>query len=69
MLRMICGVTLKNKMESTVIASRVGVHDLEQHLRQKILRWFEHIEIRDEEVGIKKVLDLKIKDEEREAGQ
>ena len=35
MLRKICGVTLKNKVDSTVIASRVGVDDLEEHLRQK----------------------------------
>ena len=33
MLRMICGVTLKDMVKSTVIASRVGVDDLEQHLR------------------------------------
>ena len=33
---MICGVTLRDKVESTVIASRVGVNDLEEHLRQKI---------------------------------
>ena len=38
MLRMICGVTLKDKVENTVIASRVGVDDLEEHLRQKRLR-------------------------------
>ena len=36
--RMICGVTLKDMVESTVIASRVGVDDLEEHLRQKRLR-------------------------------
>ena len=30
MLRMICGVTLKDRVESTVIASRVGVNDLEE---------------------------------------
>ena len=35
MLRMICGVTLKDMLESTVIASRVGVDNLEEHLRQK----------------------------------
>ena len=35
MLRMICGVTLKDMVASTVIASRVGVDDLEEHLRQK----------------------------------
>ena len=60
MLRMICRVTLKDKMESTVIALKVGVDDLEEHLRQKRLRWFRHIVRRDEEVEIKKVLELKI---------
>ena len=38
MLRMICGVTLKDKVENTVTASRVGVNDLEEHLRPKRLR-------------------------------
>ena len=60
MLRMICRVTLKDKVESTVIASSVGVDDLEEHLRQKRLRWFRHILRRDEEVKIKKMLELKI---------
>ena len=47
-------------VENTVIASRVGVDDLEEHLRQKRLRWFGHIVTRDEEVKIKKVFELKI---------
>ena len=38
MLRMICGVTLMDMVKSTLIASRVGVNDLEEHLRQKRLR-------------------------------
>ena len=38
MLRMICGVALRDKIESTVIALRVGVDSLEEHLRQKRLR-------------------------------
>ena len=59
MLRMICGVTLKYMAESTVSASRMGVDDLEAHLRQKRLRWFRHIVRRDEEVEINKVF-LKI---------
>ena len=60
MLRMICRVMLKEKMESTVIALRVGVDNLEKHLRQKRLRLFGHIVGRDEELEIKKVLELKI---------
>ena len=43
MLRMICRLMLQKEVESTVIASRVGVDDLEEHLRQKRLRWFGHI--------------------------
>ena len=50
MLRMICGVTLKDLVESKVIASRVGVDDLEECLRQKRLRWFGHIARKDEAV-------------------
>ena len=53
MLRMICRVTLKDMVESTVIASRVGVNDLEEHMRQKRLMWFRYIVRRDEEVEIK----------------
>ena len=56
MLRMICRMTLKDMVESMVIASRVGVDDLEVHLRQKRLRWFGHIVRRDEEVE----MELKI---------
>ena len=53
---MSCGVTLKDMVESTVIASRVGVNDLEEHFRQKRLKWFGHIARRDVEVEIKKCL-------------
>ena len=45
---------VEGKMESTVIASRVGDGDLEKHLRQKRLRWFRRIVRRDEEVEIRK---------------
>ena len=58
MLRMICGVTLKDMVESTVIALRVD--DLEEHLRQKRLRWLGHIVRRDEEVEIKNMLELEM---------
>ena len=38
MLRKICGVTLKNEVEGTVIALRVGVDNLEEHLKQKKMK-------------------------------
>ena len=43
-----------------MIALRVGVDDLEKHLRQKKLRWFGDVVRRDEELEIKKVFELKI---------
>ena len=49
-------MTLKDKVESAVIASKVEVDDLEAER----LRWFRHIVRRDEEVEIKKVLKLRI---------
>ena len=64
MLRVICGVTLKDMVESMVIASRVGVHE-EEHLRQKRLRWFGHIVRRDEKVEVKKVLELTLEQRKR----
>ena len=67
-LIMICRVILKDMVESMAIASRVGVDDLEEHLRQKRLRWFGHIIRRDEEVEIKKVLELKL-EEQRKRGR
>ena len=48
--RMIYGVTLKDMVESMVIASRVEVDDLGEHLR-----WFGHIVRRHEKVEIKSV--------------
>ena len=57
---MTCGVTLKDMVKSVVIASRVGVDDLEEHLRQKRLRWFGHTVRRNTEVEIKKVFEMKI---------
>ena len=52
---MICRVTLNDMVVCMVIASRVGVDDLEDHLRQKRLRWFRYLVRRNEEVEIKSV--------------
>ena len=66
---MICSVTFKDMVESTVTALRVGVGDLEEHLRQKRLRLFGHIVRRDEEGEIKKVFELKIEGRRKRGSQ
>ena len=67
MLRMNCGETLKDIVESIVIALRVGVDNLEEHLRQKRLRWFGNFARRDKQVEIKKVFELKIEGQRKRA--
>ena len=41
-------------------ALRVGVDNLEEHLKQKRLRWFGHVVRREGEGGDKEVLEVKI---------
>ena len=43
MLRMICGKTLKDKMNNEKIREMTGVVRLEEYLREKRLRWLGHV--------------------------
>ena len=60
---------LKDMVESTVITLRVGVDNLEEHLRQKRLRWVGHMVRRDEEVEIKKRVENRRIEKERQASE
>ena len=60
MLRMICGKTLKEKMNNEKIREMTGVVRLEEFLREKRLRWLEHVERMDEERGPVKALLLEV---------
>ena len=51
MLRMICGKTLKNKMNNVKIREMTGVVRLEEFLRKKRLQWLGHVKRMDEERG------------------
>ena len=61
MLRMICGKTLKDKMNNEKIREMTGVVRLEKFLREKWLRWLGHVERMDEERGPVKTLLLEVK--------
>jgi len=55
MIRMMCGVTLKDKEESEVLRKKVGlVDDIVTVVRKSRLRWFGHVKRREEEQGIKR---------------
>jgi hypothetical protein len=60
MLRMICGVSLKDRIESEKVMHRTGVDDLEEHLRTKRLRWFGHVWRSEENAAIKRVLEFEV---------
>ena len=60
MLRMICGKTLKDKMNNEKIREKTGVVILEEFLRETRLRWLGHVERMDEERGPVKALLLEV---------
>ena len=60
MLRMMCGKTLKDKMNNEKIREMTGVVRLEEFLREKRLRWLGHVERRAEERGPVKALLLEV---------
>ena len=60
MLRMICGKTLKDKMNNEKIREMTGAVRLEEFLREKRLRWLGHVERMDEERGPVNALLLEV---------
>ena len=44
MLRMMCGITLKDKIRNKKIRMLTGVETLEEYLRSQRLRWFGHVQ-------------------------
>ena len=59
MLRMMCGVSLKDKVRSSEIGERIGVECIETWMRRQRLRWFGHVKRREEDVEIRKLMELK----------
>ena len=60
MLRMMCGKTLKDKMNNEKIREMTSIVRLEEFLIEKRLRWLGHVERMDEERDPVKVLLLKV---------
>ena len=60
MLRMICGKTLKDKINNEKIREMTGVVRLEEFLQEKRLRWLGHVARMDEERGPVKALLLEV---------
>jgi hypothetical protein len=57
MMRMMCGVKLRDRNSSSELMSMVGLsEDVVTLVRKSRLRWYGHVMRRDEWVGIRRVL-------------
>jgi len=60
MVRWMCGVTLKDRISSEELLSRVGVEPVDDVVRRGRLRWFGHVERKSEDDWVKRCLELEI---------
>ena len=65
MLRRIVGVTLWDKERNETIRAKCGVADITLKLREASLRWFDHVERRDDEEEIKQALERQVERKRR----
>ena len=63
MIRMMCGVKLRDKCGSNKLMMMVGLHeDIVTLVGKSRLRWYGHVMRREEEVGIRRVLEMEVSD-------
>ena len=61
MVRMMCGTRLKNRQNSGELMLRMGLHeDIVTLVRRARMRWYGHVMRRDENVGIRRALELEV---------
>ena len=65
MLRLICGVTLKDRINSHEIERRLDLIGLDEHLRQKRMRWYGHVVRREKDEEVKKVMTATVEGSSR----
>ena len=58
MIRWMCGVTLRDRKSSEELRQRLGVESIRECIRKGRLRWFGHIERREDSNWIKRCRDL-----------
>ena len=60
MIRWMCGAKLKDRKSCVELRSLVGIDSITSELQTQRLRWFGHIERRDESDWLKKVRHLEV---------
>ena len=60
MVRWMCGVTLKDRKSTDELRQRLGIEDVGDIVRMGKLRWFEHVDRKDEEDWVSKCRYLEV---------
>ena len=60
MLRYMAGVTSEDSLRSEEMTKSCGVETLDVLLKRKRLRWFRHVERRDQEKPLGRILELEV---------
>ena len=55
-----CGVSLKDRKRSDELLSRLGIECVEKKIQRGRLRWFGHVERKNEEDWVKKCTKLNV---------
>jgi len=62
MVRWMCGVTLKNRISSAELYSRLDVEVVSDVVRRGRLRWFGHVERKSHDDGVSACRDLGLRE-------
>ena len=60
MIRWMCGMTLKDGKTSEELRERLGVVSVSKRVRQNKLRWFGHVERKDEDDWVSACRDFSV---------
>jgi hypothetical protein len=60
MVRWVCGVSLKERIASTVLREKIGIDAIGNVVRRNRLRWFGHVERMEDENWVKKCTTLAV---------
>ena len=55
-----CGVKLKDRLPSKELRERLGVDDIALILQQNRLRWYGHVQRKDDDVWVKKCMEYEV---------
>ena len=56
MIRLMCGVKLNERIANKVLRERLGIEAIEDIVRQNRLRWFWHVERKEDSSWVKKCM-------------